>query len=80
MWFLLGLALALRLAMAWGNYGFVAMDDYLEMLQRALPAQQVAGPAHIVETAGIRSPLPKLWLYTLGQAGWALGLDDPVNQ
>ena len=31
MWFLLGLALALRLAMAWGNYGFVAMDDYLEM-------------------------------------------------
>lgn len=80
MWFLLGLALALRLAMAWGNYGFVAMDDYEEMLRLAVPAQQVAGPDYIVETASIRSPLPKLWVYTLGQAGWALGLDDPVNQ
>ena len=80
MWFLLGLALALRLAMAWGNYGFVAMDDYHEMLRLAVPAQQVAGPDYIVEMASIRSPLPKLWLYTLGQAGWALGLDDPVNQ
>lgn len=80
MWFLLGLALALRLAMAWGNYGFVALDDYEEMLRLAVPAQQVAGPGYIVETASIRSPLPKLWVYALGQAGWALGLDDPVNQ
>lgn len=80
MWFLLGLALALRLAMAWGNYGFVAMDDYKVMLRLAVPAQQVAGPDYIVETASIRSPLPMLWVYTLGQAGWALGLDDPVNQ
>ncbi len=66
MWFLLGLALVLRLGMAWGNYGFVAMDDYEEILRLAVPAQQVAGPGYIVETAAIRSPLPKLWIYT----GW----------
>ncbi len=43
MWFLLGLALVFRLAIAWGNYGFVAMDDYEEMLRLAVPAHQVAG-------------------------------------
>jgi hypothetical protein len=79
-WFLLGLALVFRLAIAWGNYGFVAMDDYEEMLRLAVPAQQVAGVGYIVETAAIRSPLPKLWIYTLGQAAGSMGLEDPVNQ
>ena len=80
MWFLLSLALVFRLAIAWGNYGFVAMDDYEEMLRLAVPAQQVAGAGYIVETAAIRSPLPKLWIYTLGQAAGSMGLEDPVNQ
>jgi hypothetical protein len=56
------------------------MDDYEEMLRLAVPAQQVAGPGYIVETASIRSPIPKLWIYALGQAAEAMGLEDPVNQ
>jgi hypothetical protein len=77
---LLAIALLLRLVMAWSNYGFVAMDDYLEMLRLAVPAQTVAGPAAVIETADIRSPLPKLAVYGLGQLGLRLGVDAPVNQ
>lgn len=77
---LLAAALVLRLFMAWSNYGFVAMDDYMEMLRLAVPAQSVSGPTHIIETADIRSPLPKLALYGLGQTALALGIETPVNQ
>ena len=79
-WWLLGLALVLRLAMAWGNYGFVAMDDYTGMLRLAVPAQRVTGPAEIIATTGIRSPEPTLILYGLAQFGLRLGLHDPVDQ
>lgn len=66
--------------MAWSNYGFVAMDDYMEMLRLAVPAQSVGGPREVIETADIRSPLPKLAVYGLGQLGYRLGVDTPVNQ
>lgn len=73
------LALGLRLALAWWNYGFLALDDYTDVIASAVPSQQVdAGTA--IETSSIRSPIPRLTMLGLARVGLALGIDDALNQ
>lgn len=79
MWTLLALALVLRLAVAWWNYGFLALDDYTDIIVSAVPSQQV--DAHtVIETSGIRSPIPRLAMLGLVRVGLTLGIDDSLNQ
>ncbi len=79
---IVGLVLAglLRIYVALGNYGFVAMDDYTEILAWAVPAQQAAPIATIVDSATIRSPVPRLAMLGVTKAGYLAGLADPVDQ
>jgi len=78
-WTLLALSLVLRLAVAWWNYGFLALDDYTDIIVSAVPSQQV--DAHtVIETSGIRSPIPRLAMLGLVRVGLTLGIDDSLNQ
>ncbi len=79
---LVGLLIAglLRIYLAIGNYGFVAMDDYSEILAWAVPAQQSPPMAQVIDTTSIRSPVPRLAVLAVTRIGNAVGLDSPVNQ
>jgi len=78
-WLLL-IGLVLRLAVAWADYGFVATDDHNHLLVDAVPAQRVPGPGAVVTTSGVRSPIPRLFVYYLAQGALWLGIEGPVDQ
>ncbi len=78
-WLMAG-ALILRLFVAWADYGFVATDDHNHVLVDAVPAQRVPGAGSVVEKSGVRSPVPRLFIYQLGQTAFRLGLEDPISQ
>jgi hypothetical protein len=73
-------ALALRLVIAWTDYGFVAVDDHNHVLVDAVPAQQIPGASSVIDSSGVRSPLPRLFIFGLGQIAHRLGMEDPIAQ
>ncbi|MEZ4751711.1 MAG: hypothetical protein R3B54_14115 [Bdellovibrionota bacterium] len=76
---LLGLGAALYLLTPWLNPGFVALDDYTSLTEFFIPAQSQS-VAKIIENSEIRSPLPRLMLYSLSHSLWKLGVEDPFLQ
>ncbi len=73
-------ALLARLLVSWADYGFVASDDHDHVLADAVPAQRVPGAPTVVETAGVRSPVPRLPVFYLARLALGLGIEEPVDQ
>ncbi len=61
------------------NVGFIAIDDYVELISKTLPAQEV-NAKNIIGTSGIRPPIPQLILYSLTSLGLKIGFEHPLNQ
>jgi len=76
----LAVALLLRIWMAWANYGFVALDDYHDALALAVPAERAPVPDVIIRESGIRSPVPRLFIYGIGQTALAIGITEAITQ
>ncbi len=61
------------------NIGFVAMDDYSQVVRYVIPFQHHS-VSEAIATSGIRSPVPVLFLRELLHPFAALGMESPVLQ
>jgi hypothetical protein len=76
---ILTFALLFRLAAAYSNYGFLALDDYY-LLSTSVPAQVAQDAYQQVDRAQIRSPIPILFVHSVASFAYRMGLSDPVDQ
>ena len=73
------LGLSIYLATALRNIGFIALDDYSELIDVVIPAGRSSFRT-IIENSGVRSPLPGLLVAAVGRMAPALGIAQPVHQ
>ncbi|MBI4403789.1 MAG: hypothetical protein HY537_06495, partial [Deltaproteobacteria bacterium] len=61
------------------NIGFIAVDDYWDVVSRITPAQYRT-PESIIEKSGFRSPVPQLILFQISRLAFYLGVTEPAAQ
>lgn len=70
---------ALYFLTALTNIGFIAVDDYHHGITYFIPAQSNSAEK-VIQGADFRSPLPNIFLLSLSQTAFKLGLNEPANQ
>lgn len=74
------LGMALRMAAAFLNPGFFAVDDYQSMLDLIVPASEIPSFSWVIENSELRSPWARLPLYFLAKLFLYFGITDPMWQ
>lgn len=73
------IAIALYLAVAVFNPGFIAVDDYTSNIEMVVPAQDKSYRS-VVESSDIRPAFSNLFYFSITRGGNILGLEHPLEQ